>query len=84
MTRRILEADPTERSASAGKRRLSRRRVRKLVRISQIWTDDAGVVFCVMNIYRADALVALAGEHGELKFVRFGELGRHYRLVDES
>jgi hypothetical protein len=79
----ILVPDPPETPANARVRRLSRRRVKKLVRINQHWSDETGGRWRVMNVHRSDGQVELvAGLDGYRMrlFVTFGELGRHYQL----
>ena len=66
-------------------RRTSSRRVRKVVRIGQYWTDGDHRVWRVISVWRADRLVLLQSPGWKaLHRVTFEQLGRHYELRSEE
>lgn len=65
--------------------RLSRRKVRELVRLGQSWEHvESAITWRVMNVHRADGMVALIGPGARPRYVTFGELGHQYELLDEE
>lgn len=68
-------------------RRVSRHRVKKLVRRDQRWLDSSERVWRVAKIHAEDGLVELSGKIAGTwvrAFPTFGELARGYELMDES
>ena len=81
---RSVVPNPLEIGTIRGRRKLSRRRVRALVRVHQAWCDVYGHPWIVVNIYRKDGQVALVGPGESPRYVTFGELGRSYELVEDD
>ena len=66
------------------RRRLSSRRVRGLLPLSQRWRESStGALWTVRQIHRKDKLVALQGPGCRPRYVEFADLGKDYRLLIE-
>jgi hypothetical protein len=63
--------------------RLSRRQVKQTVALRQCWEHESGGEWAVKQLHRRDGLVELVSGESR-RFVTFGELGRHYRLLEEA
>ncbi len=57
---------------------LSARKVGRLVRIGQAWSDRDGLLWMVRQIHRKDELTLLSGP--ARRYVSFSDLGRDYRV----
>ena len=87
----ILPPDTLESGVLRRPRPLSRRRVKRLVRIGQTWCDEHGWVWWVVNVHRKDGQVQLRASQSHpvvgdrlTVFVTFGELGKRYELVGDD